>query len=143
MSESTNIQATLNDRCQTHGNYRLQARASQTLLNVMRLQEGWERLSISQCDSLQMIAVKMSRILSGNPNHRDNWDDIAGYALLISRELEPPKPAGEYDGQKDLGGSLNDGYAAIRERVANGGPGWERKSDCQGEWPHPNSTIVE
>ncbi|HXJ00957.1 MAG TPA: DUF6378 domain-containing protein [Micropepsaceae bacterium] len=143
MSETKDIQATLTDRGQTHGDYRQQARASQTLLNAMRLQEGWERLSISQCDSLQMIAVKISRILSGNPNHKDHWDDIAGYALLISRQLAAPEPAAEYDGQKDLSGTFTEGYQAIRERMAKGGPGWERKSDCQGEWPHPNSTIVE
>lgn len=33
------------------------------------------------------------------------------------------KPA-EYDADKDLAGSLDVGYAAIRERMAAGGPGW-------------------
>ncbi len=44
----------------------------------------------------------------------------------------PAKPqgaaaAGGYDGQKDLAGSLDVGYSAIRERVAAGGPGWVPK----------------
>jgi hypothetical protein len=30
-----------------------------------------------------------------------------------------------YDARKDFAGSLEDGYAAIRQRVASGGPGWE------------------
>lgn len=34
---------------------------------------------------------------------------------------------GSYDAQADFAGSLNEGYATIRERMANGGPGWERK----------------
>lgn len=34
----------------------------------------------------------------------------------------------EYDAQKDFAGSLEVGYAAIRERMANGGPGWEPKA---------------
>ena len=35
-----------------------------------------------------MIAMKMARIVCGNPYHKDSWDDIAGYATLISKELE-------------------------------------------------------
>jgi N6-adenosine-specific RNA methylase IME4 len=31
-----------------------------------------------------------------------------------------------YDAQKDMAGSIADGFAAIRERFAAGGPGWER-----------------
>lgn len=30
----------------------------------------------------------------------------------------------EYDARKDFAGSLDEGYAAIRARVAAGGPGW-------------------
>jgi hypothetical protein len=33
----------------------------------------------------------------------------------------------DYDKDKDLAGSLEVGYAAIRARVAKGGPGWEPK----------------
>lgn len=33
----------------------------------------------------------------------------------------------EYDSAKDVEGSFNDAYAAVRERVAKGGPGWEPK----------------
>lgn len=35
--------------------------------------------------------------------------------------------AGDYDGQADFAGSLDEGYAAIRERVAAGGEGWTPK----------------
>ena len=37
--------------------------------------------------ALDMIAVKISRILSGNPSHRDSWLDIAGYAKLVADRL--------------------------------------------------------
>lgn len=33
----------------------------------------------------------------------------------------------EYDAQADLAGSIKEGFGAIRERVANGGPGWTPK----------------
>jgi hypothetical protein len=40
-----------------------------------------------QWEALEMIASKMSRIVNGNPDKVDNWDDIAGYAKLISDRL--------------------------------------------------------
>lgn len=33
-------------------------------------------------EALKMILRKIARILSGDPDYRDSWDDIAGYALL-------------------------------------------------------------
>lgn len=44
----------------------------------------------------------------------------------LSAAAEESKAAPQYDGQKDFAGSLNAGYEAIRERVKDGGPGWER-----------------
>ena len=32
--------------------------------------------------ALEMIAVKMARLINGNPWHADSWQDIAGYAKL-------------------------------------------------------------
>jgi len=45
-------------------------------------------LAPDQMLALDMIAVKISRILSGNPSHKDSWVDIAGYAKLVSDRLE-------------------------------------------------------
>jgi hypothetical protein len=53
-----------------------------------RKAEGWKRLSVGQREALEMIAHKIARILSGDPNHKDHWEDIAGYAELVVRELE-------------------------------------------------------
>jgi hypothetical protein len=36
-------------------------------------------------ESLEMIALKLSRILSGQADYRDHWDDIAGYVRLASK----------------------------------------------------------
>jgi hypothetical protein len=33
-------------------------------------------------------AHKIGRILAGNPDHKDHWDDIAGYTTLVARELK-------------------------------------------------------
>jgi hypothetical protein len=43
--------------------------------------------SDEQWEALEMIASKMSRIVNGNPDKIDNWDDIAGYAKLVADQL--------------------------------------------------------
>lgn len=40
-------------------------------------------------EALDMIIHKIGRILNGNPNHRDSWDDIAGYAKLAADRCKP------------------------------------------------------
>jgi hypothetical protein len=40
-----------------------------------------------------MIAMKIARILSGNSNFADHWEDIEGYARLVSNELERERVA--------------------------------------------------
>lgn len=66
---------------------------------------------------------------------------VAGpYLELFARQQRPgwdcwgnetdkftPTVRADYDAQKDFAGSLDVGYQAIRERVANGGPAWEPK----------------
>jgi hypothetical protein len=80
-------QAILTERESTHGNYDVTARMSQNLKNWFREQPGWEALRGVQQESFDLIAVKLARILSGNPNEPDHWKDIAGYAELIVARL--------------------------------------------------------
>jgi hypothetical protein len=79
----------LNEREKTHGPYSLKARIIQRMKEVMRDNTNWDRLSDTQRESLDMIVHKIGRILSGDANHADHWDDIAGYAKLIPRDLAP------------------------------------------------------
>lgn len=37
--------------------------------------------------ALDMIAMKLSRLVEGNANNVDTWADIAGYATLVKNEL--------------------------------------------------------
>jgi hypothetical protein len=84
-----NINDTLAERGKTHGDYREHARITQELKNVMRATEGWERLSLPQRETLEMVAHKIGRALAGDPNHTDHWHDIAGYSQLIVNQLTP------------------------------------------------------
>ena len=79
----------LNERGMTHGPYELHASITQQIKSVMHLQSQngsscWAKLKQTQRESLDMIAHKIGRILAGDPDFRDHWDDIAGYAKLVA-----------------------------------------------------------
>ncbi len=46
--------------------------------------------------ALDMIAVKLARIVAGDNYHEDHWRDITGYASLVADKLErmPQGPKG-------------------------------------------------
>lgn len=87
-STSMSIEQILADRAKTHGKYSEHATITQSMKRIMETRAGWDRLSPSQRETLHMIAHKIGRILAGDPNVRDHWDDIAGYATLISKEID-------------------------------------------------------
>jgi hypothetical protein len=83
------------ERGKTHGNYSDHARITQKikkcLYNEHKITPAsdtpipcWEYLTVEQCEALDMIAHKIGRILAGDPDFRDHWDDIAGYAKLVA-----------------------------------------------------------
>lgn len=75
----------LSERGKTHGAFNRHAHFTQELKGVMAAAQ--QQLTASQQEALDMIAHKIGRILAGNPDFADHWDDIAGYARLISLEL--------------------------------------------------------
>jgi hypothetical protein len=85
---SDNVDGTIHAREKTHGEYELQSALSQEIKRIMRITPNWEKLRYPMRESLDMIAVKISRILHGDPTHADSWHDIAGYARLIDAELD-------------------------------------------------------
>ena len=93
------IENTLAERGNRYGDFTDHARICQQLKNTMYnantdhgLQLTWEKLSDVQKQALEVIADKIARILSGDPNYADNWHDIQGYAKLVEDRL--PQPAG-------------------------------------------------
>jgi hypothetical protein len=71
------------ERNKTHGSFRLNATISQALKSAM-YGKGVRPDNDVFCEALDMIALKLSRILSGQADYKDHWDDIAGYAKLAS-----------------------------------------------------------
>lgn len=85
----TDINHTLAQRGVIYGDFARQSYLSEQLKNVMHLPVSWRTiLWHDQREALDMIAVKIARILNGDPNYADSWHDIAGYATLIAKRLE-------------------------------------------------------
>jgi len=82
------IEDVLNEREKTHGDFKYHALYTQLLKVTCREATGWSRLSDAQKESIEMILHKIGRVLAGDPNIRDHWTDIAGYATLIEKELK-------------------------------------------------------
>jgi len=81
------MKATIKTRTKTHGKFEENSEISQKLKGVFKQTKNWKRLPSLQKEALEMIAHKISRALAGDPNFKDHWHDIAGYATLIERNL--------------------------------------------------------
>ena len=76
----------LKQRGPVHGDYGRQGTLCFIIKELFKSQH--QSLSPIQSDSLDMIAVKISRILIGDPDYKDHWVDIAGYATLVAERLK-------------------------------------------------------
>lgn len=91
------IDTLIDTRRHTHGDYLVRSAASQAIKQVFA-EHGMNALAPVYRDTLDMIAVKVSRILSGQADYFDHWDDIAGYSQCASRAC-PQKPRRENDSE--------------------------------------------
>jgi transposase len=89
-ANATNVDAILDKRAEQYGSFMASANVAIRLKGVMHNAIAQQDLHLApdQLLSLDMIAVKISRILTGNPSHLDSWLDIAGYAKLVADRLE-------------------------------------------------------
>lgn len=83
------VTAILDQRAKTYGTFRDNAFLAQALKRSMadHAQDLGKAFADDQWEALEMIATKISRIVTGNADHVDQWDDIAGYATLIADRL--------------------------------------------------------
>ena len=78
----------LAERGRRYGVFMDHAAITQHLKQVMFTHRGRETLAVDQVEALEMIAHKIGRILNGDSNYADSWDDIAGYAKLVADRLK-------------------------------------------------------
>jgi hypothetical protein len=80
----------LHERQPIHGEYGENARGTWELLRVLQRERNWPILTDQQKHAMYMISTKMARILSGDADALDHWDDIAGYARCVADRLRNP-----------------------------------------------------
>ncbi len=72
----------LSTRGETHGRFADNARNGQALRELYRSSPHWAAMDPVHREALDMMACKISRILSGQSGFADHWADIEGYARL-------------------------------------------------------------
>ncbi len=87
------IESILGERKSVHGDIAQQARIVRALKAVFYKHANSDTLSDVQLECLDMIFHKISRVGAGNANYLDHWVDIAGYATLVTKDLESQNQA--------------------------------------------------
>jgi hypothetical protein len=77
----------ITERGSQYGDAEDQWTTSQMLKSICHTSPNWETMPELHKEALDMICLKMSRILVGDFNHMDHWDDIIGYAKVVSDRL--------------------------------------------------------
>lgn len=81
------VQDTLAEREVQYGSFANNAAAAQMIKEVFRGARGWAEAQDDVREALDVIATKISRILSTTHEKADSWHDIAGYATLIENRI--------------------------------------------------------
>jgi hypothetical protein len=82
--------ALIAERRGTHGDWAAQAAIAHAIKAALRSGPAWCVMTPGRREALDMVAVKMSRAVTGNPDHADHWDDMAGYARLGKQGHDRP-----------------------------------------------------
>jgi hypothetical protein len=91
---SSGLEATLQQRGQTHGDYTDHARISQELKATvaheldLRKSRGQPPLEATARESIDMILHKIARVIAGEWDEPDHWQDIAGYATITEKRIK-------------------------------------------------------
>lgn len=115
MTQST--EDLLAQRKTTHGEYSEHARCTQAIMGALQRERGWDGLPDIVKESLHMFAHKMGRVVTGNWTVKDHYDDIAGYAVLVSQRLEDGVGLAEGHRPVDLPGGRGAGAVLGERRV--------------------------
>ena len=89
--EKTGIDAILAEREKTHGSFSVHANCTQVLEDSFYDFQDKSSFTAVMQEGLHMIFHKLGRIAAGSRVFQDHWDDIAGYATLVSRSLKEEK----------------------------------------------------
>ena len=87
------IDKILAERGKTHGDFSNQAECAQDLKKAFYNWAQYNTQTPYMKEAVDMILHKLARVAIGDPFVQDHWDDIAGYATLVSdRVARKPAP---------------------------------------------------
>lgn len=92
----------------------------------------YDTMPVDCREALDLIALKMSRIVTGDPEYLDNWLDISGYATLVANRLRKMTPQ-----PKSKPEVADDPYEAYLRKM-----GWVPSTDVPPLWTHPDMKIM-
>lgn len=101
----------INERAKTHGDYMVQSQITQDLKTIIRFSPNYDKMSAAQREALDMFSHKIGRILAGDPNEKDHWDDIAGYARLVADRVGQVLP-------QKVSGDINRAFDNVQNKLA-------------------------
>lgn len=81
--------AIVESRESTYGSFSDNAEIAQGIKRLLCNGPAYPRTSNAQREALDLIAIKLARIVCGDPHYDDNWDDLSGYAVLGQRFKAP------------------------------------------------------
>ncbi len=90
MEYKKTVNTLLQERALQYGTFAALAKTAQEFKSVLYRELGSrnKRLADDQAEALDMILTKIARVVNGNADVVDHWEDIAGYAKLVSERLQ-------------------------------------------------------
>ena len=108
-------QSLLETRGSTHGDFKDNSDLVQGLKLLVLSRPEWYDLENYQKEAIDMIFHKIGRIMLGDHKFIDSWRDIAGYAELVTKQLEQDPEASDVRNVKmfNLNGIWHDESSSI------------------------------
>ena len=88
--QEPSVNTLLQERALQYGTFVSLAKTAQEFKSVLYRELGSrnKRLADDQSEALDMIMTKIARVINGDADHVDTWNDIAGYAKLVAERLQ-------------------------------------------------------
>jgi hypothetical protein len=110
MENQATTEGTLKERAAVYGPFHIEAERIKEIKDILAGHHDAEMVSrdMPHPDPVvehvtNMIVMKLVRLHNGSNRYRDNWQDIAGYAELMCRDIDRTN-----DYQKGYAGGLSD-----------------------------------
>ena len=87
-AQENNVEQILAERGKDYGNFEDIANFTRYAFELPMELDNAKCTSPAMKESAHMILQKLARAFNGNCSKKDTWDDIAGYAMLVSKTLK-------------------------------------------------------